>query len=236
MSLATILLGTSLAFGAAGAPGVYNPDSQTCSGYVERTAPQIIAEYKLGERDFDCTEIPKVRGKRVSPFNTERNFARADLSGASFRGSEMPQTNWEGAQLEGADFEGADLSNSFLIVNAGPDEEGVPANFSHSTLRCSTVEGTFVRADFSYANLNCPGDAYTRIIDGNFSYVDFTGARFDDDTYFPDAADLLCVEMPERDIKKLREGGYKPQRRSVRIGQIMCPEEAEELNSVVDTR
>ena len=111
MSLATILLGTSLAFGAAGAPGVYNPDSQTCSGYVERTAPQIIAEYKLGERDFDCTEIPKVRGKRVSPFNTERNFARADLSGASFRGSEMPQTNWEGAQLEGADFEGADFED-----------------------------------------------------------------------------------------------------------------------------
>lgn len=225
MSLATILLGSSLALGAAKAPAVYHPETHTCSSYVERTAPQIIAEYQLGERNFDCTTIPKIKGRKVSVDSPERDFSKADLSHAFFRGSDLNHSAWVQTQLRGSNFDGADLSYSVLRPRGNPAEEAEPMGFSYARLRCAVLAGPFIGANFIEADLNCPGENYTSIYMGDFSHVDFTGARFDSDTYFPDSEKLQCVEMSDRDIKRLRSTGYEPQQRKAIIGRMDCPEE-----------
>ena len=228
MSLITILLGATLALASPSNQTSYNPETNRCNALVERSASQIMVDYRQGERNFDCSTIPKPKGKKVSVHSVERDFARADLSGASFRGSDLAHTNWNQAKIQGADFSYANLSNSYLRVNDG-SYDSQPTIFVSTKLRCATLAGTFTHADFSDADLTCPGDPYTNIVDANFSYADFTGTRFDHDSYFPSSGDLLCVEMSDSDIRKLRSSGYRPQARSVRIGQMLCLEEDVEL-------
>lgn len=226
MSLAALLLTVQLASGAAGAPPVYDPETHTCDGYVERTAPEIIARHKLGERNFDCTKLPKVVGDN-HPF---RDFSRADLSNATFRGSKLPRTLWVQTYLVGTDFEGANLSYSTMRPSDDTIDSFNPMDLSHTRMRCSMLTGPFVGADFSDADLRCAGDNFTSLWEADLSYTDLTGARFDPDTYFPYSEYLQCVVMPKRELRRLNSARDNNQQRRVIIGQMDCPESSQQAS------
>ncbi len=220
---------TTALFGIALAPKAdqstiptFDESKNRCTSYIERTAQQIIAEYQLGRRDFDCTKMLNARRLR-RPRNPERNFAGADLSNASFRGSKLKYTSWDEAEVQGTDFSYANLSESQLGMNAWLNSDGGRTNFTGAKLRCATLDGKFDYADFTRANFRCNGEiSHTSINHGEFSYAILVGSRFSDNTWFPDPENLVCVEMTEKDVLRLERNKYQSQAPKVRDGQNLC--------------
>ena len=223
MSLTTLLFAINIANASPNGTADFDHLKNDCTSYVQRTAPQIIAEYQSGQLNFDCTEIVKINDQKLSPYSQERNFSSSDLSGASFRGSKLENTNWDMAQLLATDFSYADLSNSILRVNAGPNHLAENSKFIGITGRCATFSGNFSYANFTDANLTCNQTGfYTNIVEANFSYANFTRTDFSSNTFFPDPSNLLCVVMPYSDLAALKQEGYEAQAPKVRAGQNLC--------------
>jgi uncharacterized protein YjbI with pentapeptide repeats len=96
--------------------------------YTTRTAEEILARYRSGERDFRRTELPE---------------------GSSFAGSVLAGSNFKDSWLFGTDFNAADLrdicfdqSNVKCCDFRGADLRG--ANIRESVVCGSNFEGAYV--------------------------------------------------------------------------------------------
>lgn len=121
----------------------------------------------------------KLRGEDMAGYeaNLEKvNFTKADLSEAIMTDLNMKDCKFKKAYMREAVLSGSDLENAdFRKANL----EGV--NFSNTTSKNTKLKG----ANFAWANLN------KSITDG----ADFTGAKYSDDTIFPEGFDPVSRGM-----------------------------------------
>jgi hypothetical protein len=100
----------------------------------ETSSTELLAAYTVGERDFRRANLSGayLRGAHLEG----ANLSGANLSGANLEGANLEGANLSGATLEGANLEGANLSGANL---RGADLSS--ADLSGATLRGAILEG-----------------------------------------------------------------------------------------------
>lgn len=131
------------------------------SNLPRRTASEILAAYRDGERNFMRVDISGV------------DLSDQDLSGARFYGSKLSGTNLSGCHLTHIQLKGADVTHANLAGSSLNATDLIAADFSDADLSSADLTGAALyRAKLLRANLS-----KTNLGSTDFSDADLSGAR-----------------------------------------------------------